>query len=149
MNCYFFLHLALRTIQKKFLTNKWTLLFIALIQTSLPWWSLAKGWKLTMCENFCFPAQDGFGHPQKHHKYLHIGVSKLGPSRSSRNSVIFKLNNGSTDCSHLVLPGEASFTGRKFHLILIMKLKFEIIQICTITYISLLELSLYYSVNHV
>ena len=77
---------------------------------------MAKGWILTVCENVCFPAQDGLGHLQKHHKYLHIWVSKLGPSRSSKNYVIDKLNNSFTTCHHLVLPGKASFTGRKFSL---------------------------------
>ena len=77
---------------------------------------MAKGWILTVCENVCVQAQDGFGHLQKHHKYLHVGVSKLGSTRSSKNYVIDKLNNSFTTCRHLVLPGKASFTGRKFSL---------------------------------
>ena len=77
---------------------------------------MAKGWILTVCENVCFPAQDGLGHLQKHHTYLHVGVSKLGSTRSSKNYVIDKLNNSFTTCRHLVLPGKASFTGRKFSL---------------------------------
>ena len=77
---------------------------------------MAKGWILTVCENVCFPAQDGRGHLQKHHKYLYVGVSKLGSTRSSKNYVIDKLNNSFTTCRHLVLPGKASFTGRKFSL---------------------------------
>ena len=88
----------------------------AWIQISLPLWSLAKGSILTMCKNVCFPTQDGLGHLQKHHKYLHVGVSKLGPNRSSKNYVINKLKNSVTTCRHLVLPGKASFTGRKFSL---------------------------------
>ena len=69
-----------------------------------------------MCEKVCFPAQYGLGHLQKYHKYLHVGVSKLGSIRSSKNYVIDKLNNSVTTCRHLVLPGKASFTGRTFSL---------------------------------
>ena len=77
---------------------------------------MAKRCILTLCENICFPAQDGLRHLQKHHKHLHVGVLKLGPSRFSKNYVIDKLNKSFTSCRHLVLAGKVSFTGIKFSL---------------------------------
>ena len=69
-----------------------------------------------MSENVRFPAQDGLGHLKKHQKYLHVVALKLGPSKSSKNYLIDKLNNSFTDRRHLVMPGKGSFTVRKFSL---------------------------------
>ena len=100
--------------------------------------NLAKGQILTMCGNVCFPAQDVLGHLQKHHKYLYVGVSKLGPTRSSKNYVIENFLPVSQPAVILCCQAKLLSLGENFLClpILIMKLKFEIIQICTIIYIS-------------
>ena len=128
------------------LTNKWALLINACIQISLSSWGFAKGRILTLCENVCFPAQDCLGHLQKHHKYGFQSLVPPGPQRTMKQ----KFSPSVTTCCHLVLPGKASFTGRKLSRFAHPHNETEIWNnpnLYNNLYFCLLELSLYYIVN--